>query len=298
MSDPLSEVVTLLRPRAALANVISGKGNWAIRYSKFGQPSFCIMLQGSCRLAVSGHSAVTLSAGDFVLLPTTPAFTISSVVAGPPVHMDPHRVAGGRSEVRYGERRGPPDMRSLGGSFQFDCADPGLLISLLPEVVHVRGSQRLSQLVAMVGEESLDPQPGGDFMRSRIMELLLIEAMRSAAKADAPAGLLRGLADQRLARVLNQLHARLDRAWTVNQMAKAAALSRSAFFDRFSRVVGAAPMEYLLAWRMEVAKDLLRREGLPVATVAERVGYGSASAFSVAFSRQAGQPPSRYAQDG
>jgi len=298
MSDPLSEVVTLLRPRAALANVISGRGNWAIHYSKFGRPSFCIMLQGSCLLAVSGHRTITLSTGDFVLLPTTPAFTISSVVAGPPVHMDPHRVAGGRSEVRYGERRGPPDMRSLGGSFQFDSADPRLLISLLPEVVHVCGSQRLSQLVAMVGEETLDPQPGGDFMRSRIMELLLIEAIRSAAKADAPPGLLRGLADKRLARVLNQVHARLDRTWTVNQMAKAAALSRSTFFDRFSRVVGAAPMEYLLAWRIEVAKDLLHREGLPVATVAERVGYGSASAFSVAFSRQVGQPPSRFAQNG
>lgn len=294
MSDPLSEVVTLLRPRAVLANVISGKGNWAIRYSKFGLPSFCIMLHGSCLLAVDGHRTIALGAGDFVLLPTTPAFTISSVVAGPPVQMDPHRVAGGRSEARYGDRRGPPDMRSLGGSFQFDCADPGLLVSLLPGVVHVCGSQRLSQLVAMVGEESLDPQPGGDFMRSRIMELLLVEAMRFTAKGHAPPGLLRGLADKRLARVIKQMHARLESTWTVDQMAKSAALSRSAFFDRFSRVVGAAPMEYLLAWRMEVAKDLLHRERLPVATVAERVGYASASAFSVAFSRRVGQAPSTF----
>jgi AraC-like DNA-binding protein len=296
LSDPLSEVVVLLRPRAVLANLISGKGNWAIRYSEFGQPSFCIVLKGSSLLAVDGHEVITISAGDFVLLPTTPAFTISSLVPAPPVYMDPRRVAGRRNEMRYGDHRGPPDMRSLGGSFQFDCADSGLLISLLPTVVHVRGSQRLSQLVSMVGEESVDPQPGSDFMRSRIVELLLIEAMRFAAKGSAPAGLLRGLADERLARVLKQMHAHVGRAWSVEQLAKTAALSRSAFFERFTRTLGVAPMEYLLAWRMEVAKGLLRRDALPVATVAEHVGYGSASAFSVAFNRYVGQPPSRYAK--
>jgi AraC-like DNA-binding protein len=91
------------------------------------------------------------------------------------------------------------------------------------------------------------------------------------------------------------MHARVDHAWTVGQLAEAAALSRSAFFDRFTRTVGVAPMEYLLSWRMEIAKDLLRREGLSVSEVAERVGYGSTSTFSVAFSRHVGQSPSRYA---
>ena len=80
------------------------------------------------------------------------------------------------------------------------------------------------------------------------------------------------------------------------ELAKTAALSRSAFFDRFTRTVGLAPMEYLLAWRMAVARDLLRREGLGVAQVAERVGFGSSSAFSTAFSRHVGRPPSHYAR--
>jgi transcriptional regulator GlxA family with amidase domain len=147
----------------------------------------------------------------------------------------------------------------------------------------------------MVGEESASEQPGSDFMRSRLVELLLVEAMRSAARGSAPAGLLRGLADERLARALKQMHAHVDRAWNVDQFAKVAALSRSAFFERFRRTVGVAPMEYLLAWRMEVAKDLLRRGDLPVSSIAERVGYGSTSAFSVAFNRHVGQSPSRYA---
>jgi AraC-like DNA-binding protein len=85
-------------------------------------------------------------------------------------------------------------------------------------------------------------------------------------------------------------------AWTVAQLAKQAALSRSAFFDRFTRAVGLPPIEYLLTWRMALAKDLLRRQDLPLSEVAERVGYSSASTFSTAFSRHVGQPPSHFAR--
>lgn len=296
MSDPLSEVVRLLHPRAVFANLISGRGNWAVRYSEFGQPSFCIVLDGSCRLAVDGHEPITISAGDFILLPTTPAFMISSFVPAPPVYMDPHEVSGGRCELRYGDQVGEAEMRSLGGSFLFDCADPGLLVSLLPTVVHVQGSDRLSQLVRLVGEESAEQKPGNEFMLSRLVEMLLIEAMRSTTAGTAPPGLLRGLGDERLAVALKAIHAQVDRPWTVAQLAKASALSRSSFFERFTRVVGVAPMEYLLSWRMEIAKDLLKREEMTVSEAAERVGYGSTSAFSVAFSRHVGQSPSRYAR--
>jgi transcriptional regulator GlxA family with amidase domain len=132
---------------------------------------------------------------------------------------------------------------------------------------------------------------------TRLVEVLLIEALRSLRGDDAPPGLLRGLADARLAPVIQQMHGHVARAWTVAQLAKAASLSRSAFFERFTSTVGLPPMEYLLAWRMAVAKDLLRRDAsLGVAEVARRVGYGSASTFSTAFSRHVGQPPSRYAR--
>lgn len=296
MSDPLSEVVRLLHPGAAFANIISGKGNWAVRYFEYGLPSFCIMLEGSCQLTVDGHEPVTLCAGDFILLPTTPAFTLSSFVPAPPVYLDPHQVASLHSEIRYGEQGGSPDMRAMGGAFLFDCADPGLLVSLLPGVVHVRESLRLSQLVQMVAEESAEQKPGSEFMLSRLPELLLVEAMRSAAAGSAPPGLLRGLADERLARALRQMHERIAHAWSIDELAKIAVLSRSVFFERFTRLVGVAPMQYLLAWRMAVAKDLLRGDQLSVSEVAERVGYGSTSTFSVAFNRHVGQPPSHYAR--
>jgi transcriptional regulator GlxA family with amidase domain len=185
-------------------------------------------------------------------------------------------------------------MRSLGGSFVFDSGDPALLVSLLPAVVHVSGSARLAQLVAMVAEETRAGQPGSESALSRLVELLLIEAMRSTTAGSAPPWLLRGLGDPRLAVALTLMHTHMERPWTVAQLASAAALSRSTFFERFTRVVGVAPMEYLLAWRMQFAQQWLRQGELRASEIAERVGYGSSSAFSAAFRRYAGVAPSRY----
>jgi transcriptional regulator GlxA family with amidase domain len=153
-------------------------------------------------------------------------------------------------------------------------------------------------LVQLVNGESREQRAGGDLVLSRLVEILLIEALRSTAGDGTPPGLLRGLADPRMAQAMRHMHAEPERAWTVPQLAKAAALSRSAFYERFMRTVGVPPMEYLLAWRMALAKTLLRRRELPIAEVAGRVGYGSASTFSTAFSRHVGQAPGRYARTG
>jgi AraC-like DNA-binding protein len=151
--------------------------------------------------------------------------------------------------------------------------------------------------VQLVSEESRELRPARDVILTRLLEVLLIEALRSTSGTAASPGLVRGLADGRLAAAIRQMHESPTRPWTVAQLAKEAALSRSAFFERFSRALGVAPMEYLLAWRMALAKNLLlRREG-GVAEVAQRVGYSSASTFSVAFTRYVGLPPTRYARE-
>jgi AraC-like DNA-binding protein len=296
MTDPLSEVIALLRPRAVFSKRISGAGGWGIRYSDYGEPSFATVLEGSCRLAVDGHPDLTLEAGDFVLLPTTPGFTLSGFEPVTPELIDPKVTPAPADEVRHGTPDGHPDVRLLGGYFVFDSPDAALLGSLLPTVVHVRGAERLSILVRLVGDESSEQRSGRDLVLTRLVEVLLIEALRTTPSEDAPPGLLRGLADARLAPAIRQMHGHVARSWTVNQLAQTAALSRSAFFERFTRTVGLPPMEYLLAWRMALAKDLLRRGQLALAEVAGRVGYGSASAFSTAFSRYVGLPPSRYAR--
>lgn len=151
-------------------------------------------------------------------------------------------------------------------------------------------------LVRLVGEESLARRAGRELVLARLVEVLLVEALRAAPGEDAPPGLLRALADPRLAPAMQLMHRDVARPWTVAALARAAALSRSAFFERFTRTVGLPPMEYLLAWRMAVAKKLLLDQDLGVAEVAPRVGYGSASTFSTAFGRHAGQPPSHYAR--
>jgi transcriptional regulator GlxA family with amidase domain len=188
-------------------------------------------------------------------------------------------------------------VRLLGGYFEFDSADAALLVSLLPAMVHVRGVERLSTLVQLVDSESKSRPPGCDLVLSRFVEVLLIEALRSTSSGDAaPAGLLRGMADDRVANALRLIHEQPSQPWTMEQLAKRSALSRSAFFDRFVRSVGQPPMEYLLAWRMALAKNLLRQRDIGIAEVAERVGYGSASTFSTAFSRHVGQAPGRFAR--
>ena len=294
--DPLSEVINLLQPHAVSSRRISGAGRWGVRYSEFGHPSFCGVISGTCRLAVDEQRPITLNAGDFVLLPLTPGFTMSGLKPVRPVQFDPQVTAARLGDVRHGTRTGPPDVQLLGGWFVFDSPDATLLVSLLPGLIHVRGVGRLSTLVELVAEESNEQRPGRDLVLNRLVEVLLIEALRSTRPYDAPPGLLRGLADPQLAIALRKMHSEIARSWTVAHLAKQAALSRSAFFDRFTSTVGLRPMEYLLAWRMAVAKDLLRREDVSVDEVAERVGYGSASTFSTAFRRHVGQAPSHYAR--
>jgi len=297
MIDPLSDVIALLQPRSVFSRPISGAGRWGVRYTAFGEPSFCAVLEGTCRLTVDGDRPATLEAGDFVLLPATPGFSMSSLERAPFERLDPRVMSKVVGEVRHGRRGGRPDVRLLGGWFVFDAPEAGLLVSLLPSLVHLRGVERLSTLVRLIGEETSESRPGRDLVLSRLVDVLLIEALRARPGDDGPAGLLRGLADPRLAPAIRQMHAHVARQWTVAALARTSALSRSAFFERFTRTVGMPPMEYLLAWRMAVAKDLLRRADVSVGEVAERVGYGSGSTFSTAFSRNVGQSPRHYRRE-
>ena len=296
MVDPLSEVISLLQPGTIFSKGISGAGKWAVRYAQFGHPSFCAVLEGACRLMVDGHEPLVLRAGDFLLMPATPGFTMSGFEPARPKKMDPALAAAPDEELRHGTQDGPPDVRLLGGYFVFGSPDAALMVSLLPQLVHVRGEPRLGTLVRLVGDEAREQRAGRELVLGRLVEVLLVEALRSSSGAEVSPGLLRGLADTRLAAAIRRMHGDPAQSWTVEALARESALSRSAFFTRFTRAVGVPPMEYLVAWRMALAKDLLRRSDHALAEIAERVGYGSASAFSTAFSRHVGQPPARYAR--
>jgi AraC-like DNA-binding protein len=296
MVDPLAEVVTLLQPGARFSKLIHGASPWRIRRSEAGQPFYCVVLEGGCVVTLAGHEPLELHAGDFALIPAVQDIAIASLVPPPRGHDTLAPTPLGNGEFRLGPADAAVDLRMVAGHCSFESPDASLLVSLLPRLVHVRGERRLATLVQLVREETRQQRPAREIVLSRLMEVLLIEALRSTAGTQAPPGLVRGLADIRLAAAIRGMHEQPTQAWTVAALAKVAALSRSTFFERFNREVGVAPMAYLLAWRMALAKDLLRRGAGRMAEIAARVGYSSASTFSVAFARHVGVPPTAYAR--
>lgn len=296
MVDPFAEMVTLLQPSANIAKVVSGAGAWRVERQDSGMPFYCAILEGSSRLALDGQAPIELRQGDFVLIPAVHGFVMSSAAPEMAGAVPSTTVTYLPGEVRHGDPGEEPNAKLLVGHFAFGSPDASLLVSLLPKVIHVRGERRLATIVKLLGDEARAARPARDTILARLMEVLLIEALRSTAGTAASPGLLRGLADERLAAAIRLMHESPMKDWTVGQLADAAALSRSAFFERFRRSVGVAPMEYLLSWRMALAKNLLRRQEGGLKEIAARVGYGSASAFSVAFTRFVGLPPTRYAE--
>jgi len=295
MIDPLAEIVSLLQPQAAFSKRARANGRWRVSRSETGQPFYCLVLAGSSQLTLKGYAPVTLEQGDFVLIPAAWEFAMSS--ATPPAanvpDAVPHMLAPG--DVWIGEQDQPFEVETLIGYCQFGAPDAGLIVSLLPQFIHVRGASRLTTLVQLVMEECRAQRPARQIVLARLLELLLIDALRSLADDRGCPGVMRGLADDRLAAAIRAIHQHPAHTWTVVELAKCAALSRSAFFVRFRAALGLSPMEYLLNWRMALAKDLLRSAHLSVAEVAEQVGYRSASAFSVAFTRYAGLSPNGFA---
>lgn len=296
MADPLAEVVTLLQPRTSFSKLVVGSGPWHISRSDAGDPFYCAVLDGGCSIALDGRPIIELAAGDFALIPSTFGVAVSSLAPMPPGGHTADPIQVGHNEYRIGAAVGDIDVRLLAGHCSFASPDASLLVSLLPQFVHVRDEPRLTTYLGLIREESLAQRPARDVVLTRLLEVMLIEALRSSAGTSASPGLVLGLADDRVAAALRAVHDRPTQAWTVVELAKEAALSRTTFFERFQRTVGVTPMEYLLAWRMALAKDLLRRNEGRVADVAERVGYGSASTFTVAFSRHVGQTPTQYAR--
>lgn len=297
-SDPLVAVISLLRPRAVFAKLISGAGSWSVRYAAYEDPGFCLVLDGSCFLHVDGEATIELHEGDFVLLPATPGFTMASDLRIAPALVTPTH----GDDIRHGTRSGPATMRMFGGWFRFDRANAQLLVRLLPSMIHIRrgepGAARLRRVAELIGDEAGAHLPGRELILERLVEVLLVEALRfrPAAAATHRQGLLAGLADAGLARALRGIHDDVARRWTVGDLARAAGMSRAVFAERFARTVGMPPIQYLLEWRMAIAKDMLLRDRPPLSQVAERIGYQSASAFSTAFTRHTGCTPSDFAR--
>lgn len=301
--DPLTAIITLLCPQIVRPKRIAAAGRWAVRYPRVDVAGYGLVLSGTCQLRPEGSKSVVLGAGDFVLMAPGPGFVMASDADTDPVDGDPD-TNGGLTEVRYGGPEGVPDFEMLGGYFRFETANLSLLADLLPRLIHVAAgdptARRLSATLELATEEALSLRPGRDLILERLIEVMLIEALRHAGgRLDAAAGpsLLRGLLDPQLSRALRCLHADLKRRWTVGDLAREAGLSRSAFSERFSTVVGLPPMEYAIQWRMAIARDALKTSDIHLDALAQAIGYESASAFSTAFRKHVGLPPRSFARE-
>ena len=295
--DPLSDIIALLRPNTAIAKPITGKGRWGIRYAAHDAPGFTIVLKGECWIALEDGEPERFREGDFLLLPSTPAFSLSSHPGTACRHGDPVN-----GPVRHGDQEGEPDFVSLGGTFRMEEVNAPLLLSLLPGIVRVPASQgrtdRLGRVIRLIMDECACDDPGKEMILQRLLEVLLVEALRWRnidSGAVAP-GLLEGLRDPCIARVLHAMHTEVRADWTVSGLAGIAGMSRSAFAARFSAVLGCGPIEYLLRWRMALAKDALIRGAKTLDRIADEIGYESASAFSTAFRKRTGYSPGRFAR--
>lgn len=295
--DPLSDVIALLRPNTAISKPITGRGHWGVRYAAHDAPGFTIVLKGACWIAFEGEQPLKLEKGAFLLLPATPAFTLSSHPAIACEPRDPMDVP-----VRHGEQEGEADFESLGGTFRIEAANAPLLLALLPRMIHVPPSEgrsvRFGRMIDLIVEECGGDEPGKDMILRRMLEVLLVEALRwrGVATDDDRAGLLNGMRDPALARVLGAMHADVRADWTVASLARIAGQSRSAFAARFGAVLGCGPIEYLVRWRMALAKDALLRGAKRLDRIADEIGYESASAFSTAFRKRLGCPPGKFAR--
>jgi len=295
--DPLSEVVALLRPSAAVSKPISGRGRWAVQYEAHDAPGFTIILSGEAWLTFDGKEPLRLAKGDFILLPTTPVFSLASEP-----HIAAKPVSPRDEAVRHGDPDGPPDFMALGGSFVFERINTPLLLSLLPELIHIPASAgrstRFGRLADLLAEECTTDYPGKELITQRMLEVLLVEALRWGRLGNQALlpGLVSGMQDPAIARALRAIHADVRASWTVAGLASIAGMSRSAFSARFGEALGCAPIEYLARWRMAIAKDALVRGDKTLERIAEEIGYESASAFSTAFRKRLGFPPGKFAR--
>lgn len=254
-------------------------------------PYYVAVLKGSVCYWDHESREVIVNAGDFILIPFAQDFMMWSAVPSSDKDMvtDPVTLPGGG--YRVGSIDGPTDTRAFVGYCIFQSEDVVLLSSLLPKLVVVRGEHRLAVLMQLLGEEAMGNKPGREVVLQHLHEVLLIEALRTTTETGNSSGLLRGPSDERLAVAIRAMHAE-----TVAELAREAAVSRSGFHDRFQNAVGLAPMKYLTAWRLTLAKNFLRKRELSVSAVARQAGYRSASALSVAFTREVGVSPARYAR--
>jgi len=295
--DPLSDVLSLLGAESFVSTGLKAGGAWSLRVDRHEGLKFNAVLSGCAWLAIEGRAdPIALAPGDCFVLARGLPFTLAADLAFAPTDAGDVFAAADGPVATMGDGG---DFHVVGGKMVLDALSSSLLVEALPDCILLRASSShaatmqwlLDRFIAEIeGDEA-----GHGASAANLMHLMFIELIRAhlSLVASGREGWLYALADPRIGKALRLMHGAPSRRWTLPELAEATAMSRSSFAQHFRSRVGMPPLEYLLRWRMRLARRDLQKRSLPIADVARRYGYGSESAFGNAFKRVFGDPPRR-----
>jgi AraC-like DNA-binding protein len=305
--DPLADLLRVIRLDGAYFYAVEAAEPWSVEALPARELtprimpaaehliSYHILTEGRCYGGLVGNPQVELVQGDVIVFPHGDAHVMSS---GPGLRIGPdvNTIAPDRypHTVLLGDH-GPRSASFVCGYLGCDRRPFNPLLAALPRQMHMRGMSNawLGGYTRQLTEESRLGRPGAESVLTRLAELMFIEVLRRYLDDLPPGqtGWLAGLRDELVGRVLTLLHGRPGHPWTLPELAREAASSRSNVAKRFAEIVGQPPMQYLAQWRMQVAANLLAQSGAKVATIGAEVGYDSEAAFSRAFKKATGLAP-------
>ena len=296
-SDPLSDFLLSLSAKSTFFTGLYAGGEWAISFPAPEGFKFNTVSKGSCWLTVENTGEpVFLHEGDCFLLSRQRAFTLGSGPDVKTINAQKVYCNAVNGIARYGTEE---DFYLVGGRFEFN-EDMSLISELLPPVLIIRRNapqaDALHWSLEKLANELAKPQHGSALMICHLGHIMLVQALRLSFRTEsrvAP-GLLAGLTDTRVARVIRAIHEDPSRHWRLAELAAIACLSRSALAQIFREKTGIPPVEYVLRWRMQLAGRALINSDTPVSSLGQAFGYDSDSAFSHAFRRIKGLTPSEY----
>jgi AraC-like DNA-binding protein len=300
--DPLSDVLSLLKPRNYMSAGFDAGGDWSIRFpDQQGTIKCGSVVSGQCWLSVEGvPDAVHLDTGDCFLLPSGRPFRLASDMALTPVDAKAIFPAARNGGIVC--HNGGGDFFLVSSRFAFASDQASILLRILPPIVHIRKESDQAELrwsVERMMHELRERQPGGFLVIQHLAYMVLVQALRLhlAEGLKGGVGWLFALADRQMSAAINAMHDDPAHPWTLQKLAEHAGMSRSTFAQKFKETVGTSPMEYLTRWRMLVAGDRLVSSSDPISVIALSLGYESESAFSTAFKRIMGRSPRQYSRD-
>jgi AraC-like DNA-binding protein len=297
--DPLSSVLSLLKPRSHLSGRFDIGSRQAILFPKYEGIKCYAVISGSCWLTKADAEPVHLREGDCFLLPSGKPFALATDKSARPVELEALLAA--LYQGLPGLFDGEPACSLAGGHFVLDGNPADLLLGSLPEVVHLHTEEErlvVRWSLEQMRDELRDERLGSSLVVQQLAYTMLVQALRvhlTEASREA-VGWLYAISDPQLKTAITSMQGNPAGAWSVTELAQMVGMSRSIFALKFKEKVGETPMEYLTRWRMLVAGDRLTSSTEPILSIALSLGYESESAFGKAFKRVMGCPPRRYSR--